>query len=74
MKLNYAKIAANLARADAQRIEQTVKVGVLGGLSPAEIAAAVTGTMAMNGNDGITAVTRNHMMILARKVIREGTP
>ena len=71
--MDYPKIAARLARADIKRIEQTLRAGVTGGLNADEIVRQIIGTAQFDGADGMTALTRRDMMLLARKVSK-GTP
>jgi hypothetical protein len=70
MKINPAKVAAKLVRADIKRIEGAIRVGVIGGLSVDEIVRLVCGTEAMNGRDGLTEITRQHVTLLAKQYLK----
>ena len=62
--------AGHIAGADADRIDKAVRTGLIGGLDNTEIARAVVGSAALNGIDGMTAVTRHHISQLARAAIK----
>lgn len=58
--------AKKLRRADIERIEQAIKIGVVQGQTSAQIARRVVGTAALKGRNGVTQITRNNASSLVR--------
>jgi len=67
---SYAAHAAQIAREDHNRIDKTLRVGLIGGLDGAEIARKVIGNANLNGTDGETEVTRQRVARLGLAAIR----
>lgn len=61
--------ASGIADADIQRMTDAVRLGMVQGETPAEIAARVVGTVGLNGADGVTEITRNNAASLTRTAV-----
>lgn len=62
--------ASKIANSDADRIDKTIRTGLIAGHDNAEIARRVVGSLAQNGADGITEITRKQITMLGRTALR----
>lgn len=58
-----------IERDDIRRIEQQVRIGVVQGDTPAQIARRVVGTAALRGRDGVTEITRRNAQAITRTAV-----
>lgn len=58
-----------IARADIQRIEQQIRIGVVQGEPTDEIARRVVGSVRQRGRDGVTEVTRRQAQAITRTAV-----
>jgi len=58
-----------IARADLQRIEQAIRIGVVQGEPTREIARRVVGSVNQRGKDGVTQITRRQAQAIARTAV-----
>ena len=61
--------AKSVAAADLQRIEDQIKIGLIQGQTPAELARRVVGTGVLGGADGATAVARRNAEAITRTAV-----
>ena len=66
---SLAQWAKVLAETDAKRIDNAIRTGLIAGLDNAAIAQRVIGSMSLNGVDGVTEITRQHVIRLGRAAI-----
>jgi hypothetical protein len=64
-----AEHAAIIARADVNRIDTAIRSGLSAGFSSTDIARRVVGSASLNGTDGSTEMTRQHIARLGLAVI-----
>lgn len=67
---SLAQWAAAIADADAKRIDNAIRTGLIGGLDNTEIARNVIGSLQVRGVDGVTEITRQHVIRLGRAAIK----
>ena len=73
VKVKGATLAAwaqKISREDASRLDKAIRTGLIAGNDNTEIARSVVGSANVNGVDGATEVTRNHIILLARTAIK----
>jgi SPP1 gp7 family putative phage head morphogenesis protein len=61
--------AKSVAAADIRRIEDQIKIGLVQGQTPAELARRVVGTGVLGGSDGVTATTRRNVEAITRTAV-----
>lgn len=61
--------ARNIRRADLDRIEQAINIGMVQGESAAQIARRVVGTARLRGRNGVTEITRRNADAITRTAI-----
>ena len=61
--------AANIARADIERITGSIRIGMIQGEGPQSIARRIVGTARLRGADGVTAITRRNAAALTRTAV-----
>ncbi len=61
--------ASRMARADIQRIESQIAIGLTQGESVSEISRRVVGTVALRGRNGVTQITRRNAEALTRTAV-----
>ena len=61
--------ANNAKRADLERIEQSVRIGIVAGDSNQAIARRTFGTLNQGGRDGVTQMTRNQVAAVTRTMV-----
>jgi SPP1 gp7 family putative phage head morphogenesis protein len=61
--------ANNAKRADLDRIEQAVRIGIVQGESNQAIARRTFGTLKQSGRDGVTQLTRNNIAAITRTMV-----
>jgi hypothetical protein len=67
---SLAQWAQAIATDDAKRIDNAIRIGLIGGLDNTEIARNVIGSLQLRGVDGVTEVTRQHVIRLGRAAVR----
>ena len=60
---------ADTRRADLSRIEAAVKIGLVQGETPPQIARRLVGTVALAGRNGVTQITRREAALAIRTVV-----
>lgn len=68
--LTLASWAKFLAASDATNIDMTLRSGLANRVEAPEIARRVVGSLALNGTDGITQITRTKIIHLARASLK----
>lgn len=58
--------ASSVRRADLDRIESQIKIGLVQGESIPEISRRITGTISLRGRNGVTEITRRNAEAIAR--------
>jgi SPP1 gp7 family putative phage head morphogenesis protein len=61
--------AKNIRRADLERIEAQVRIGIVQGESAQAISRRVVGTARLRGRDGVTQITRNNAAAITRTAV-----
>lgn len=61
--------ADDIQRADLQRIEDQIRIGLTQGESSANIARRVVGTASLRGRDGVTEITRRQAEAISRTAV-----
>lgn len=61
-----AEWASYFSKMDRERIDTALRSGLIAGLDNTEIARKVIGSLALNGIDGATEITRQEILRLAR--------
>jgi hypothetical protein len=68
---HIARWARVIAQQDAQRIATAISVGLTSGESNTDIAHRVIGSRRNNGTDGVTEVTRQHILRLGHGLLKK---
>jgi hypothetical protein len=68
--MSFAKWAKTFADSDLLAIRQAIETGISAGDDSTEIARRVVGSMAKNGCDGVTEITRHRLAWLAQTSIK----
>ena len=63
--------AQNIAAQDAQRIHSAISVGLTAGEDNTDIAHRVIGSRRLNGSNGATEITRQHIFSLGRGLLHK---
>jgi len=63
--------AQNIAAQDAQRIHSALSVGLTAGEDNTDIAHRVIGSRRLNGSNGATEITRQHIFSLGRGLLHK---
>lgn len=58
-----------VARADLRRIEQGIRIGIVQGETPQQIARRVVGTVQQRGKDGLTEISRRNATAITRTAV-----
>jgi hypothetical protein len=66
-----AEWARNIAIQDAERIHTAISVGLTAGESNTDIAHRVIGSRRVNGSNGMTEVTRQHILRLGKGLLHK---
>lgn len=61
--------ANSISVADIKRISQQIKMGIVQGETPAQIARRVVGTVSQRGRDGVTQITRRQANAITRTAV-----
>lgn len=61
--------ATSIKDTDIQRIQDTIKIGMVQGESSADIARRVVGSAALKGTDGVTQITRQNAEAITRTAV-----
>lgn len=61
--------AADIQRADLQRIQQNIRIGLVQGETGNQIARRIVGTARLRGRDGQTQITRNQARAITRTAV-----
>lgn len=61
--------AASLAKADVDRISNQIRIGMVQGEGPAQLARRVVGSASLRGSDGVTQITRRNAEAITRTAV-----
>jgi len=61
--------ADNVQRADLDRIEQAIKIGLTQGEAPRALSRRIVGTVGLRGRDGVTQITRRNAAAITRTAV-----